>query len=244
MQKETRWARHHLEYRETIVTILCPPGMAAYGWQAIQKARLQLEGYIKNNPEFKTSHVPLSLSEDMPEVAGYMAEAASRVGVGPMAAVAGTLARVGVESIVNAGASEAIVDNGGDIAFYLKEPVTVGIYAGNQFKSLAFKVAPRDGVFGICTSSGTIGPSYSYGQSDAAIVISENLALADAAATALGNRIQSEKDLENAFRFMQEVDAIEGAAVVLKDKIALWGSLPEIIPSTIDMDLITKGQMA
>lgn len=237
-----RWQRYHLEDRETIVTILCEKAFIDVGWVAIQTARQELDLYIQDNPVFRTSHRPLQLQSEMPEAARRMTEAASRVEVGPMAAVAGTLAWLGVEAMQAAGAAEAVVDNGGDIAFWIKEPAIVGIYAGPAFNSLAFKVDPRDAIFGICTSSGTIGPSTSYGHSDAAIAISEDVALADAAATALGNRVKSRDHLEGVFDFLQETVAIEGAAVVVQDQLALWGSVPEIVRSDVNPDLITRGQ--
>ena len=240
-QGAKRWTRHHLEDRETIVTILGKEPFVDVGWQAICQARQDLEQVIDSHSIFLTSHRPIHMEEDLPEVAQRMIKASARIGVGPMAAVAGTLAWLGVEAMREAGAAEAIVDNGGDIAFWIQEPVTVGIFAGDHFKSLALAVQPRKTIFGICTSSGTIGPSFSYGSSDAAIVVSEDVALADAAATALGNQVKNQKELAGVFDFMQPIQAIEGAAVVAGENLALWGQLPEIVKSAVDPDLITKG---
>ena len=81
----------------------------------IVRQRRILEEYIARDPEFKTALVPTELRTDAPEVARRMAWAARRVGVGPMAAVAGAMAQIAAEAALTAGAREAIVDNGGDI---------------------------------------------------------------------------------------------------------------------------------
>ena len=95
---------------------------------------------------------------------------------------------------------------------------------------------------GICTSSGTVGPSFSYGNTDAAIVISEDVLLADAAATALGNQVKSDSDIENAFQILDDVHDIEGAMIIIGDKIGTWGTLPQLIKTNIDTQFITHGR--
>jgi len=172
-----------------------------------------------------------------------MCEEGRKVGVGPMATVAGALAQESLMAILDAGADEAVVDNGGDIAFFIRKPIRVGIYTGNTFiRELAFEVEPRDRPFGICTSSGTVGHSFSFGKSDAATVISSNVVFADAAATALGNRVREESDLESCFDVFKGLPEIEGAMVVLKNKVALWGTLPRLVRSQFNVDLITRGE--
>ena len=95
-------------------------------------------------------------------------------------------------------------------------------------------------MIGICTSSGTIGHSFSYGNADAAVVISQNPILADAAATALGNRIQNKEDLDTCFHFLEDIDEIEGALVIFRDKIALWGELPKLVQAEMNTKLVTR----
>jgi len=87
-----------------------------------------------------------------------------------------------------------------------------------------------------------VGPSFSYGLADAAVVVSSSPALADAAATALGNRVRSAADLETCFDFIRDHDEIEGALVVIGDKVAMWGDLPRLVRSGVRWDLITKGE--
>ncbi len=122
-----------------------------------------------------------------------MAEAAEKAGVGPMAAVAGAIAEyVGRELLPFS--REVIVENGGDIFLKTQKTRSIGIYAGESSPftgKLALRIEPKDTPLGICTSAGTVGHSLSFGKCDAAILVSPSASLADAAATAVGNLIQS-----------------------------------------------------
>ena len=239
-----RWKRHHFEKEESVVTFLCKDQYVASGQEALLGSRKILEDYIQENPEFETTHLPYHASKDAPELIRLMCREAGKVGVGPMAAVAGALAQESLKALLDAGAEEGVVDNGGDIALFIRKPVNIGIFAGNSpISELAFEVTPRSKPFGICTSSGTVGHSFSYGRADAAVVVSSNVVLADAAATALGNRVTKEKDINRCFGFLEGLPEIEGALVIYHDRIALWGKLPKLIKSRVDVNLITKGEI-
>ena len=171
-----------------------------------------------------------------------MCDAAEAAGVGPMAAVAGAIAERAVMDMHDAGAEQAVVDNGGDIAFLLKEETTVALYAGESVQGLGFRIAPRDGVFGMCTSSATIGPSISFGMADAATVIAENVALADACATRLGNLVTDATDevMSAAVSEIASVKGIDGALAAASGRIAMRGRMPELIRVAADPSKITK----
>ena len=79
--------------------------------------------------------------------------------------------------------------------------------------------------FGICTSSGTIGHSLSFGKADAVTVVARDAALADAAATALGNLVQNPQDIGKALELAPTIPLIEGALIIVQDKIGIWGNL-------------------
>ncbi|MCK7460695.1 MAG: UPF0280 family protein [Sphingobacterium sp.] len=105
----------------------------------------------------------------------------------PMAAVAGAISQQAVRAMVDEGCKHCLVDNGGDIAMRTNRTVTVGLYAGECTPNyLAIEVPATKKMLGICTSSGTVGPSISFGKADLVTVISEDVALADACATKLG----------------------------------------------------------
>ena len=175
-----------------------------------------------------------------PFIVQEMARAGSFVGIGPMSAVAGTIARFALDAMIDAGATYAIVDNGGDIALINEKPITVGIYAGTSpLNNLAFELPSRNAPLGICTSSGTVGPSMSFGFADAALTISKDISLADAAATALGNAVFESGDLGGCFEILGGID-VEGALVIRGEEMALWGALPKIKKAALNPDLITR----
>jgi len=155
-----------------------------------------------------------------------MVRAANSAGVGPMAAVAGVVAEK-VGHFLLEEAEEVIVENGGDLFLKVNEPVSVGVFAGASSLSgrLALQIDPGQTPLGVCTSSGTVGPSFSFGRADAAVALSPSAALADAAATALGNRVRSEEDLEQAIAYASQVEGLTGALLIIGDKIAAWGNL-------------------
>ena len=230
------------QIKETIVTVTADEAYHPVCLEAIRRYRADLERYILEDPFFKITFEPYQCAPDAPEVARRMAEASARVGVGPMAAVAGTIAGLALKAMMKAGARYGIIDNGGDIALVNDRPVVVGIYAGGSpIRGLGLEVEPRDTILGICTSSGTVGPSISLGNSDAALIISKDVSLADAAATALGNRIIDKGSLATAFDFLGEIPEVSGAIGIIGDRMATYGSLPRIVKADVDYGKITKG---
>lgn len=218
--------------------------MTGEGIRRVGAARAELKRYMRENAGFAETHTPWPPDQSAPAGVRSMITAAAAAGTGPMAAVAGMIARTCLEGVLAEGNREAIVDNGGDIALKIVEPVIVGLYAGRGFPPhLGFYIEPRESILGICTSAGTVGHSFSYGAADAAVVFSEDVVLADAAATALGNRISCSDDLHHCFDALKEVQGIEGAVAVMQGKIGLWGTVPEIVTATYDPDLITRGRL-
>jgi hypothetical protein len=236
--------KEHYQLKETIVTIKADKQeYIEAAKSSIVSNRLLLEQYIAKDPFFRVTLEPHECMKDAPAIAFRMAHAAGIVGIGPMSAVAGTISALAVEAMAEAGASYAIVDNGGDIAFIADRLLYVGIYAGpSPIKDLAFAIQPTDHIKGICTSSGTVGPSISFGMADAAIVFSDNVSLADAAATALGNATETgPMAIENAFKVLTGINEIDGAVIIQGECIGMWGKVPEIVRANVGYDCITKG---
>lgn len=230
--------------KETIVTIQADErSHIETAKKEIIRQRMELERYISFDPFFRTSLEPYTIKGEAPEIVRRMAEASDIMGIGPMSAVAGTISAFAAEAMVEAGASFAIVDNGGDIAIINDRPVVVGIYAGNSpLKNLGFTMKERDTITGICTSSGTVGPSISFGMADAAVIFSDDVALADSAATALGNATGIGKDaVEASFSAVRDIPGIKGAIVIQGEYIGFWGDVPPITKVNMDYDYITKG---
>lgn len=198
---------------------------------ALVEERKKLEAYILRHPEFQHALTPVELLGGAPEVAKRMASAASLTGLGPMASVAGTLAQLGVESAKTTGCGEAIVENGGDMYIMSSSPVTIGIYAGENFigTQLAFSLLPEDLPLAICSSSSKMGHSLSFGDCDLATVVAREAALADSAATLVCNCISSEHDVEQVLDEVGKIEGVDGILVVNKGKVGLWGKLPQLV---------------
>ena len=236
--------KEHYRLKETIVSIHADDAShVEAAKEAIDFHRSLLENYIRRDPYFQITLEPHSCPEDAPEVVRRMTDASATMGLGPMSAVAGTIASLAVEAMVDAGASFALVDNGGDIAYVTNRQIVVGIYAGESaVKDVGFVLEPVDDVKGICTSSGTVGPSISFGMADAAVVFSENVSLADSAATALSNATDLGKEaVEKAFKVLEGIGGINGALVVQGEYIGMWGNIPDLRRASVNYDCITKG---
>ena len=235
--------RTQYRLKETIVTLGADTQeYIEIARSAIRRQRSLLEGYIFSYPFFRITLEPYDVSDSAPDIVRRMAKASSAVGIGPMSAVAGTIAWMAVEAMVEAGATYAFVDNGGDIALFTDRPLLIGIFTGNSsIKDIGLDVQPGDAIQGICTSSGTVGPSISFGTADAALVVSGDVSLADAAATALGNAVPDEGELDVAFDVVRKVQAIQGAIVIKADRFAAWGKLPRLTRARIKPDFITRG---
>jgi ApbE superfamily uncharacterized protein (UPF0280 family) len=235
--------RKHFEYRETAVTIEAAEKEIALAESAILSAREEVEAYIAKDPFFATTFEPYPVQEDMGEVVKRMCLAAEKAGVGPMAAVAGAISQQAVRAMVEAGCRHCLVDNGGDIAMRTTKTVTVGLYAGEQTPNyLALEVLPTRGMYGICTSSGTIGPSISMGRADLATVIAEDVALADACATKLGNLIEEDDVtlMEKSLRQVLAIEGVKGALVMAGGKLGMGGEVPRLVRCDVPKDLITR----
>lgn len=216
-------------YKEAVLRICCSGFDAATA--EIVRQRHILEDYIRRHPEFQTSLVPLGLHEDAPEIARHMAWAGERVGVGPMAAVAGAMAQCAAKAALAAGAEEVIVDNGGDIHLQAVEPVVISLGTGTSKLAdrLAFRIEPEQTPLSICSSSGMMGHSTSLGRCDLATIVAKDAALADAAATQAANLVQTTNDVDAALERIMAIRDITGVLIVKDDRIGLAGRLPPLV---------------
>lgn len=188
--------------------------------------RHPLEQYIRACPAFLTSLVPIPEDPYAPSLVKEMMKAACQMGTGPMAAVAGVIAQCVGEGLLGL-SGEVIVENGGDLFLAAKRQVTVAIFAGGSPLSgrLGIRVYPHQMPLGLCTSSATIGHSLSLGKADAVCVLSRSAALADAAATALGNKIMRVGDMEPAINRVRNLEGILGGVVIIDATMASWGEM-------------------
>ncbi|MFZ0726780.1 MAG: UPF0280 family protein [Desulfobacterales bacterium] len=189
-----------------------------------------IETFIAQRPVFGESLNPVRLAEPAPLIVRAMAQAAAAAGVGPMAAVAGAIAeQVGRDLLAHT--PQVIVENGGDVFVRTRRPVIMGIYAGSSPLSgqLGLAVGGGHAPVGVCTSSGTIGHSLSLGAADAVCVLSSSCSLADAAATAIGNRVRSPADIPEAIACGRSIADLDGLVVIIGDRVGCWGAV-ELVP--------------
>lgn len=191
----------------------------------VHAARRLVEEEIAARPRFQSSLVPIPAHGTEAPLILRMLQAGELAGVGPMAAVAGAIAEEVGRALLPE-SSELIVENGGDIFLYGSRERSIEIFAGSSPLSglLALSVLPKDGL-GVCTSSGTIGHSLSFGCADAAVVLARDCALADAAATRLGNLLTSPERMEAALDTVCSIRGVLGALVIFGDRLALKGEL-------------------
>ena len=229
-----------VKIRETDLLIKSSRNLEEEARRSLLKYRRELEKYILGDPGFQTSFEPYPLKEGAPSLVREMAQASSRAGVGPMASVAGAIAEYVGKDLLKL-TSEVIVENGGDIFLQVRRKKRLGILAGDSSLSerIALEVEPQETPLGVCTSSGTTGHSLSLGKADAVVVVSSSTPLADALATAVGNRVKSSRDIGKGIDFVKKVagaagihscpsdrgERIKGVVIVKNKEMGVWGDL-------------------
>jgi ApbE superfamily uncharacterized protein (UPF0280 family) len=200
--------------------------LSSEGYERVFQYRHALETYIHQNPDFKDSLTPLGLDPLAPSIVQAMLQSGQAAGVGPMAAVAGAIAEFVGKDLL-AFSPDVIIENGGDLFIVCNESLTVGIYAGESSLSgrVGIQLTPSGRPVGLCTSSGTVGHSLSFGRADAVTILSPSAVLSDAVATAVGNRVQTKNDIQSALDWSQKIPDVEGALIICGEQMGAWGDL-------------------
>jgi uncharacterized protein len=212
--------------KETDLYIRAISNLQSKAQRIVLKYREQLERYIARNPDFQTSLKPLPTPADAPRIVKEMIEAGQKANVGPMAAVAGAIAEyVGKELLEFS--PEIIIENGGDIFLKINTKKVVGIYAGESPLSgkIGLEIAPQETPLGVCTSSGTVGHSLSFGAADAVVIVAESAILADAAATAVCNMVKKPTDINPAIESGRKISGLKGIVIIAGGDIGVWGAI-------------------
>lgn len=212
--------------KETDVLIHAEKHLEDITKELILRHRGYIENYVQRYPGFLRTLDPWRIRGPAPLIIKDMVAAGSKAGVGPMAAVAGAIAEhVGVDLLSHT--NQVVVENGGDVFLKTNDRVIVGIFAGRSPLSLRIGLSVDSGkkAVSVCTSSGTVGPSLSFGKADAVCVISKSGSLSDAAATSIGNHVKSKTDIQTAVDFGKRIKGVSGIVVIADDEIGLWGDL-------------------
>jgi len=204
---------------ETDLLVLAERDLSDEARDSVRKVREALTAYIGRQPGFVDAVKPVGALPDAPAVVERMVQAGYAAGVGPMAAVAGAIAEI-VARELERYSQEIIVENGGDIFLIGESPRVVSVRAGRSPLSgkVGLRLTPGPAGRAVCTSSGTVGHSLSFG-------VAQDGALADAAATAVCNRVSDPDHIEPALRFGMSVPGVLGVLVVLDDKMGALGGI-------------------
>lgn len=194
--------------------------------QSVLMHRNIIETHIKFHPDFAHTLVPVTDTSPAPGIIMDMIKAGKSANVGPMAAVAGAVAEYTGKSLLEH-TSEVVVENGGDIFVKSDCETIFTVYAENSPLSMTcgLRVKKRNKPYGICTSSGTLGHSKSFGKADAVTVLSDSCPLADAAATTVCNRVQKKTDIQTAIDAVKAIPGVQAVVIIKGEHIGLWGEL-------------------
>jgi hypothetical protein len=216
--------------KDTDLHILADREVSSLAQELALRYRLQIEKYIEKHPEFAGALAPLPSDALAPPIVREMLAAGNAAGVGPMAAVAGVIAEYVGRGLLQSGCLEVMVENGGDIYIHRNRDCTVAIFAGESPLSLRVGVKlPRLALpMAVCTSSGTVGHSLSLGLADSVTVLAGAAALADAAATRLGNEVGRNRGghgMKRALEKSRDIDGVLGVVVICREKIGAVGDV-------------------
>ncbi len=217
--------------QETDLQILASVDVTERARELILEARLQLEDYIVKHPLFSATLDPLPMDVLAPPLVRRLLAAGLQAGVGPMAAVAGTIAEYVGAGLLADGEAEVMVENGGDIYLARQKSCDVAIFAGRSPLSnkVGLRIDTRQMPLGICTSSGTVGHSLSLGKADSVTVLAKSTALADAAATRLGNEVGAASGgkggVARALAQAKTIDGLLGVVVICGETMGAIGEV-------------------
>lgn len=226
--KQTDLHLEHITAKETDLQILTDKRLnKEFVVERLKSYRYDIESYIDKDRRFLTSLKPIAVELSAPGIVQQMSQQAKKVNVGPMATVAGAIAEFLGQALLKEGYKDVIVENGGDLFLKTTKVRLIGLYTGRAkvWNKLRLKIWPKDTPLGICTSSGTIGHSLSFGCADAVVILSKSASLADAVATATGNRVNSKEDLQRALDFARSLPGVLGVAIFIKNQMISWGEI-------------------
>jgi len=212
--------------RETDLFLLAQRKLESETREAVIRYRWQIEEYSRYHPEFRTSLTPVRNDPYAPKIVREMLKASRLANVGPMASVAGAIAEFVGRALIPF-SPEVICENGGDIFVASSKERVVGVFAGKSPLSLkvGLRIKPGDTPLGVCSSSGTVGHSMSFGKADAVCVLSRSASLADAAATSIGNLIEGKGDIERGLKYGSQIKGVTGVLIIVGEAMGMKGGL-------------------
>ena len=230
--RQDRWSYFTIAYKETDLCI----GVDRGSWQPeipvcaerfVRELRTDMDRWIGSHPDYAQALTPFQASGDAPGIFKEMSRVTQTSGIGPMSAVAGAVAlKVGENLKKRFGIKEVIVENGGDIYADLCQDMDISVFAGSSplSEKVGLHIEAAYAPLGICTSSGTVGPSLSFGKADAVMIVCSDVMLADTYATAFANTIQTAEDVQTCIEKIREQEDILAAIAIKDDKLGICGN--------------------
>lgn len=200
--------------------------MEADTYALLVDLRRAMDAYLLMDPQYKAALQPYDADLEAPDILKEMSRVSHKTGIGPMSAVAGAVALKVAEFLKSKyGVKEVIVENGGDIYADATADMDIAVFAGQSplSEKVGLHIPASAFPCGICTSSGTVGPSLSLGKADAMLIVCRDVLLADSYATAMANRIKTVNDLQPVIEQIQSIPDILAALAIKGDRLAVSG---------------------
>ena len=200
--------------------------MEADTYALLVDLRRAMDAYLLMDPQYKAAMQPYDAGLEAPDILKEMSRVSHKTGIGPMSAVAGAVALKVAEFLKSKyGVKEVIVENGGDIYADATADMDIAVFAGQSplSEKVGLHIPASAFPCGICTSSGTVGPSLSLGKADAMLIVCRDVLLADSYATAMANRIKTVNDLQPVIEQIQSIPDILAALAIKGDRLAVSG---------------------
>ncbi|MDW8033776.1 MAG: hypothetical protein RMI79_02315 [Nitrososphaerota archaeon] len=211
------------------------------GFSKFIEERDSIQSFLDKHPEFVYSLEPLDFKEDLPPAIALSVKCSRKAGVGPMASLPGALADLALESMLCNNAENAIVENGGEISMKLNRRAIVGVYTGKELNFGIILDNPFEKI-GISTSSSSVSHTFSFGEADAAVVIAENAALADAVSTRIGNLVKSgcSESMKEAVKLACSINGVRGCVIYSNNLISFGGDVKPIMLKSSSHEILEK----
>ncbi|MFO7928435.1 MAG: UPF0280 family protein [Candidatus Humimicrobiaceae bacterium] len=216
----------HIVYKHSDLFVSCSKDLLSKIVKQLRDFYVVIEEVIKTSPNFQKSLMPVKENKDYPKIINEMIRKSRNFNVGPMASVAGAVCDY-IGRNLSGKCSTLLIENGGDVFIKSIKDLTVGIHVENDnFRNkICLRIKKGQTPCGLCSSSGIFGHSLSLGKSDLVTVLGKTTIGADAAATALGNRVGKEKDINVAIDAFKNKAGIMGMLVIKGKRLGAWGNI-------------------
>lgn len=175
----------------------------------------QLQSYALRDPGFRTSKRPLrSVADDAPQIVKEMTRAATGAGVGPMFTFRGAVVDQ-VGRFLGEQLSDVTVACGGDHFLKVRKRAKLAVKRRGG-GPIVIVIEPVDEGIGVSTTTGRGGP-------DGLAVIAASCMAADAAAAGVQAVLPKPDGFGMALHYLRQVPSVQGAVVVVGDRIGLVG---------------------